>query len=344
MTLGFLEDKADPGDIVLDENRYVLALLPYEQTTTYGQGVGKAPEAIVQASSHVELFDEVLEVDASRHGILTVRPTITDLASITRAAKALREEHPNSLIGFVGGEHSITPALIEAFQPHPPAASAKPNLGVVWIDAHADLRKEFHGREDNHACAGRNSMRFGPIVQVGIRTLAEEEWSLLKKTDRVRAHRGWTKKARADLMALPKDVYLTVDFDGFSPEVIRAVGTPEPGGLYWEEVMDILDTVFRHKRVVAFDAVELAPNDADIASSFTAARLIYKVMNYHAAYAAEGRRARGHRATTGARRKSRRRNPRKPRRPARTAQARRSRRTKARSPKSSRMRSTSTGR
>jgi len=278
---GFLEDKADPGEIVLARNRYVLGLVPYEQTTTYGQGVGRAPEAIVDASSHVELFDEVLEVDASRHGILTVRPGITDLASVTRAAKDLRARHPDSLLGFVGGEHSVTPALIEAF--------ARPGLGIVWIDAHADLRAEFHGRADNHACAGRNSMRFGPIVQVGIRTLAEEEWSLLKSTDRVRAHRHWTKKARADILALPKDVYLTVDFDGFSPEVIRAVGTPEPGGLYWEEMMEILDTVFRHKNVVAFDAVELCPDERDIASSFTAARLVYKVMNYHAYYEQPGK-------------------------------------------------------
>jgi len=278
---GFLEDKADPGDIALAQNRYLLGLLPYEQTTTYGHGVGRAPEAIVQASSHVELFDEVLEIDASRHGILTVRPTITDLASITRAAKKLRAEHPSSFFGFVGGEHSVTPALIEAF--------ARPTMGIVWIDAHADLRQEFHGRTDNHACAGRNSMRFGPIVQVGIRTLAEEEWSLLKSTDRVRAHRAWTRKARADILSLPDDVYLTVDFDGFSPEVIRAVGTPEPGGLYWEEVMEILDTVFRSKNVVAFDAVELCPSEADIASSFTAARLVYKVMNYHAYYAQPGK-------------------------------------------------------
>jgi len=336
MTLGFLEDKADPGDIVGEDNRYVLALLPYEQTTTYGHGVGRAPEAIVEASSHVELFDEVLEVDASKHGILTVRPNITDLASITRVARELRQTHPKSLLGFVGGEHSVTPALIEAFAP-----AKSPSLGIVWIDAHADLRKEFHGREDNHACAGRNSMRFGPIVQVGIRTLAEEEWLLLKKTDRVRAHRGWTKKARADLLALPKDVYLTVDFDGFSPEVIRAVGTPEPGGLYWEEVMDILDTVFRHKNVVAFDAVELCPSDADLASSFTAARLVYKVMNYHAAYALEGRRKRTSRTSPRTRPKTRR-VPRKPKRRARTARASRSRRrTKARS---TRMRATSSGR
>jgi hypothetical protein len=185
-------------------------------------------------------------------------------------------------------------------------------------------------------------MAFGPIVQVGIRTLAEEEWSLLKKTDRVRAHRGWTKKAREDLLALPKDVYLTVDFDGFSPEVIRSVGTPEPGGLYWEEVMDILDTVFRHKRVIGFDAVELAPNDADIASSFTAARLVYKVMNYHAAYALGDRKKRTHRAAAATRRKKRGRVPRKPKRRARTARARRSQRqSKARA---SRARVTSTGR
>jgi agmatinase len=274
---GFLEDEDDPGDIVLAENRYVLGLIPYEQTTTYGKGVGKAPEAIDQASSHVELFDEVLEVDASRAGIFTARPTITDLASITHAARELRAAYPQSFLGFIGGEHSITPALVEAFK--------RPDMGIVWIDAHSDLRAEFHGRADNHACAARNSLQFGPIVQVGIRTLAEEEWSFLKSSDRVAAHRHWTEQARADIMALPDEVYLTVDFDGFSPEVIRAVGTPEPGGLYWEQVMEILETVFRYKRVVAFDAVELCPNDIDIASSFTAARLVYKILNYHARFA-----------------------------------------------------------
>ena len=271
---GFLEDKLDPGDIVLGENRYVLATIPYEETTTYGKGVGAAPEAIIEASSHVELFDEVLEVDASRAGVMTVRPKITDLASITKAAKALRTEHPQAFLGFIGGEHSITPALL--------AGVAKPGMGIVWIDAHADLRSEFHGRADNHACAGRNSLQYGPVVQVGIRTLAEEEWSFLKSSDQVKAHRHWTEQARADILSLPDEIYLTVDFDGFTPELIRAVGTPEPGGLGWEQVMEILDVVFRHKRVVAFDAVELCPNKIDIASSFTAARLVYKVLNYHA--------------------------------------------------------------
>lgn len=315
---GFLEDKSEPGDITLANNGYVLGLIPYEQTTTYGKGVGKAPEAIVEASGHVELFDEVLAVDASRRGILTARPKITDLNSVTRAARALAAEHPDAFIGFIGGEHSITPALIEAF--------ARPQMGIVWIDAHADLRKEFHGRPDNHACAGYNSMGYGPIVQVGIRTLAEEEHALLAGTDRVRAHRSWGTKARADIMDLPKDVYLTVDFDGFTPELIRAVGTPEPGGLGWEQVMEILDTVFRNKNVVAFDAVELCPQASDIASSFAAARLVYKVLNYHAYYSQDGRRKGGKRTPRKSRRgpqPQRAAQSRSPRKPARKTRSNR---------------------
>ena len=106
MSLGFLEDKADPGEIVREKNRYVLALLPYEETTTYGKGVGRAPEAVVEASSHVELFDEVLKVDASRSGILTVRPPITDLASITRAGPYITDQSYQFCADVVGVAHS----------------------------------------------------------------------------------------------------------------------------------------------------------------------------------------------------------------------------------------------
>jgi len=271
---GFLEDKVEPGAPTGEHNEFVLAMIPYEETTTYGKGTARAPEAIVDASGHVELFDEVLHLDASRHGILTLRPDITNLDSITRSAREIRAAHPDALLGFVGGEHSITPALI--------AGVAREEMGVVWIDAHADLRRSFHGSEQNHACAGYHSMKFGPIVQIGIRTLAEEEWELLKTTDRVTQFREWGAAAAAAIDALPDDIYITMDADGFSPEVVRAVGTPEPGGLYWQDVMDCLDHVFRKKNVFAFDTVELCPHDDDLASSFTIARLVYKTMAYHA--------------------------------------------------------------
>jgi agmatinase len=186
----------------------------------------------------------------------------------------VRADHPGALPGFVGGEHSITPAIIEGLE--------RDEMGIVWIDAHADLRQSFYGRPDNHACAAFNSLRFGPIVQIGVRALAEEEHRLLGESDRVRAFREWEREARDAVLALPDDVYLSLDMDGFAPEVVRAVGTPEPGGLYWDEVMEILDVLFEAKNVFAFDAVELCPVDTDAASEFIAARAVYKIMSYHA--------------------------------------------------------------
>jgi agmatinase len=273
-TSGFLEDKFEPGAPTREPNRFTLSLIPYEETTTYRRGTARAPEAIVDASGHVEVFDETMHIDASRHGVLTLRPEITDLASITAHARAVCRDHPESLPGFLGGEHAVTPAIIEGV--------ARDPMGIVWIDAHADLRESFYGRRDNHACAGFNSLPFGPMVQVGIRALAEEEHRLLTTSDRVKAFAGWGEAARAAIEALPQQVYLSVDMDGFAPEVVRAVGTPEPGGLYWAEVMDLLDFLFARKRVIAYDVVELCPVETDVASEFIAARLTYKIMTLHA--------------------------------------------------------------
>lgn len=271
---GFLEDKPDSGQGPPEGTSYYLSLIPYEETTTYRQGTRNAPEAIVDASSHVETYDETLKIDASKWGIETLRPDITDLDSITRFARSVRTNHPDNLLGFVGGEHSITPSLIEG--------CCSGEIGIVWIDAHADLRESYRGRKDNHACAGFNSMPYGPIVQVGIRTLAEEEARLLESSSKVQAFAGWTSEALDAVLGLPRNVYLTVDADGFAPGVVRAVGTPEPGGLEWAEVIDIVATLFREKNVVAFDTVELCPDDRDIASTFTIAKLIYKIFSYHA--------------------------------------------------------------
>lgn len=276
---GFLEDKFEPDFQVPELAAYHIGLIPYEETTTYRKGTHGAPEAVVDASGHMDLYDEVLEIDASKHGVRTLRPDISDLASITRFARALRSDHPESLLGFIGGEHSITPALIEG--------CCDRNIGIVWIDAHADLRESYIGRKDNHACAAFNSVRFGPIVQIGVRTLAEEEARYLKNSDTVRCFGKWTQEARAAISDLPQDIYLTIDADGFAPEVVRAVGTPEPGGLYWDEMIDIVDTVFKEKNVVAFDTVELCPVEHDIASTFIIAKLVYKIISYHAYYRLE---------------------------------------------------------
>lgn len=277
---GFLEDKIDVTGVERDDNRYVLSLLPYEETTTYKKGTARGPEAIIEASGHIELLDETYRVDASQYGIRTLRPGITDLSSITAHVSALARSRGGALLGFLGGEHAVTPAVIEGLDAG--------EIGIVWIDAHADLRSTFQGRADNHACAGFNTMPFGPIVQVGIRSLAAEEAAFLNGSDRVRIHRHWSADAREAIRALPRRVYLSIDLDGLSPALMRAVGTPEPGGLSWDEAVDIVDFVFRDKDVLAYDVVELCPAPDDIVSSYTAARLVYKVMAAHAYHKEKG--------------------------------------------------------
>jgi agmatinase len=277
---GFLEDKTELVSSSRDTNRFVLSLVPYEETTTYIKGTRHGPEAIIEASGHIELIDETLRVDASRYGIQTLRPDITDLKSITAHASSLAATHEGALLGFLGGEHSVTPAIVEGLC----AADRNKEIGIVWIDAHADLRSSYCGREDNHACAGLNTVPFGPIVQVGIRSLAEEEAKYLDETDKVKSFRHWTEDVRRAIELLPQTVYLSIDLDGFSPTLMRAVGTPEPGGLSWEEVLDIVNFVFSGKDVRAFDVVELCPQPDDVVSTYTAARLVYKVMAFHAHY------------------------------------------------------------
>jgi agmatinase len=271
--LGFLEDKLDGVFFSRKDSRYVVSLVPYEETTTYGKGAAKGPRAIVEASPHMELLDETLHVNASSRGILTLTPKITDLSSIASHSSSVAHEHPGALLCFLGGEHSITPALLEGL--------GRKDIGIVWIDAHADLRREYRGRPDNHACAGFNSVGFGPIVQIGVRSLSEEEVDFLGRSDRVKCFRPWNEAAKDAIRELPNVVYLSIDMDGFSPTLVRAVGTPEPGGLQWEEVMEILDFVMREKDVFAYDVVELCPQPGDSVSDFVAARLVYKVMNYH---------------------------------------------------------------
>jgi agmatinase len=271
---GFLENKLESLLVTRDRNHFVLSLIPFEKTTTYIQGTHDAPEAIIDASAHMELLDDSLGVDASLHGIETLRPAITDLKSITSHVRSIYAHDENRLFGFLGGEHSITPAIIEGL--------GEESIGVVWLDAHADLRESYLGQGDNHACAAFNTLPFAPIVQVGVRTLAAEEADLLRESDRVAAFRHWCGEAEERIAALPRRVYLSIDVDGFSPTLIRAVGTPEPGGLSWDEVMRILEFVFRAKDIRAFDVVELCPRPDDVVSSFTVAKLVYKVMSYHA--------------------------------------------------------------
>ncbi len=265
-----------------DPDRAAVAILPvpYDQTSSWQKGADRGPRAIIEASAHVELLDLQTRSDASRHGIATLPPLCftgppTELAEHVdqRVTKIFEREQ---LPVVLGGEHSVTIGAVQA------AVRRFPGLSVLQIDAHADTRESYLGSTHNHACVMARVREWCPIVQVGIRSLDFPELERLDEGRVFFAHEiardtagSWMDRA-VDLLS--EMVYVTIDVDGFDPAVIPATGTPEPGGLGWYQVTDLLDHLARRRTVVGFDVVELLPFPGAHASAFTAAKLIYRFL------------------------------------------------------------------
>ena len=247
-------------------DRVVVVPVPIERSTSYIQGTARAPAAILEASMQVELFNARLGVDLEGAGIATSAERPDSREALLRFMRRERETLRRTFPVFLGGEHSITPWIVEEL--------ALGDVGFVWLDAHADLRESYEGDAQSHACAARNTLPFGPVVEIGVRSMSREEHEFIAASNRVSVFPRWCEEAAAAIRGLPERVYLSLDFDAFDPSVVRALGTPEPGGLDWDEMLSILDAVFDAKRVVAMDAVELCPSPHDEASSFAAARTV----------------------------------------------------------------------
>lgn len=254
-----------------ERTRVLILAVPVELTTSYLSGTADAPAAIIEASRQIELYNPSAGIDLEGAGIATVETGARDRASLTEFIDSHRGELSRAFCCFLGGEHSITPWILEAM--------AYGEIGVVWLDAHADLREQYLGDSQSHACAARNSMRFGPVVQIGVRSWSGAEQEFMRSAPGVATFSRWGEEARAALDALPPRVYLTLDYDALDPSIIRAVGTPEPGGLSWEDLTGILDHVFAAREVVGMDAVELCPSVHDPASDFIAAKAVYEAVS-----------------------------------------------------------------
>ena len=182
---------------------------------------------------------------------------------------------------IIGGEHSITPAIVKSFK------KSYSKLTIVQIDAHADLRNQYLGNKNSHACAMRRCLDFKNvnIISVGIRNICKEEFKFVKK-NKNRIKIIWSKDlSKKNLTKIKnlvknKNVYLTFDVDGFDSSLMPATGTPEPGGLFWNETLDILKTIFKNSNVIGADVNELAPKKNLHACDFLTAKLIYKMLSY----------------------------------------------------------------
>jgi agmatinase len=266
--------------------RAAILPLPFERTTTYGKGTAQGPAAILHASHALELYDEELESEPFRLGVATLPPFTPPSADLAAAlaeirAEARRHLEAGKVLVALGGEHSLTSALAFA------ARDVHGDLGVVQLDAHADLREEYEGTPWSHAAVMRRIVDAGlPTLAVGIRSLSTPEAELIRERElpvlwgRDLHGESVLARFRRRLEALPERVYLSVDIDFFDPALVPATGTPEPGGGAWHPTLALLRALFRRKEVVAMDVVELAPIEGQPASDFLAAKLVYKCLGY----------------------------------------------------------------
>ena len=279
--LVFGGEDAEPSEF--ETARAAILPIPLERTTSYVQGTKNGPREILHASSQLELWDEELEVDVSSVGLCSLpgMELLHDdmqaaLDEITNVASAILEKE-KFLVGL-GGEHSITPALVAATTAH------YPGLSILQIDAHADLRESYMGSRLNHACAMRRSLEYARCTQVGIRSMSQEEAEIVSSLNttiffdvNMRQRTDWMNDV---VKSLGQHVYITIDCDGLEPGIMPAVGTPEPGGLSWMELLGLLRAVFSQREVIACDVVELCPIPGVIHPNFLCAKLVYKLLTY----------------------------------------------------------------
>ncbi|WP_339655930.1 agmatinase [uncultured Maribacter sp.] len=264
----------------LEKSKIILIPVPYDGTSTWGKGADKGPEAFLEASENMELYDIETDSEVYKQGIHLTDP-ITENSS---PEAMVNEVHTitkdfikrNKFVTLFGGEHSMSIGSIRAFN------ECFDNLTVLQIDAHADLRESYEGTKYNHACAVYEANQTTNLVQVGIRSMDAIEKTLMDEDKTFFAHdmvndEYWMDKV---IETMTDNVFITLDLDAFDPSIMPSTGTPEPGGLFWYETLEFLKQVFEDKNVVGFDIVELCPNKNDKSSDFLAAKLYYKMLSY----------------------------------------------------------------
>ncbi len=273
-----------PEESRLEKARVAVVPAPFDQTTSYLPGTRFGPAAILSASRQVEFYDEELDREPFEIGIATLGEIGIEPADLERGLRRLEEvvEELDSR-GIVpltlGGEHSLSIAPVAALK------RRYPGLSVLQLDAHLDLRDSYQGTKLSHASVMRRVRDLGvPTVPVGIRSVSREE------ADYVHAEKAPVFLAReiraqglpvdAVLAELTNPVYVSIDLDAFDPAFVPGVGTPEPGGLTWDESLRLLRAVFERRQVVGIDVVELCPIPGQIVSEFFAAKLVNKLIGY----------------------------------------------------------------
>ena len=266
----------------LENSKVMLVTVPYDGTSTWGKGADKGPELFLDASENMELYDIETATEPYLEGVYLAGEVTEDSSpeAMTEAVYQKTKEmlqYEDKLFTLFGGEHSVSIGSIRA------VGEKYENLTVLQLDAHTDLRPEFHGSTSNHACAVFEANQKHNLVQVGIRSCDVEEMQYVPKGQCFWAHEiaenpNWIEDV---LSKVSGNVYITIDLDAFDPSIAPSTGTPEPGGLAWYPTLKLLRKVFEKCNVVGFDIVELMDSPMAKPTAFLAAKLYYKMLAYY---------------------------------------------------------------
>jgi agmatinase len=273
----------ETGYATYDKAKFVVVPVPYDLTSTYQSGSRRGPGAILDASVNMELYDEELRQETYRAGIHTLTPLEADargpaemLNTVHRTVAGIAVD--GKIPVMLGGEHSISFGAVRAMK------AVFPELTVLQLDAHADLRDAYQGTPFSHATVARRIVEICPLIQVGIRSMSVEEAEFLS-VNPVKSYPAafildggsWCETICGDLHG---DVYLSIDLDVLDPAVMPATGTPEPGGIAWRDLIRLIREAAKRCRIRGFDVVELAPIPGMVAPDFLASKLVYRIMGY----------------------------------------------------------------
>ena len=264
----------------LETSKIVLIPVPYDGTSTWQKGADKGPDAFLDASANMELYDIETDSEVYQQGIF-LADAVTENSSPEAMVEAVHQAtkmyiKKNKFVTVFGGEHSVSIGTIRAFN------EMYSDLTVLQLDAHADLRETYEGSKCNHTCAVYEASQTTNLIQVGIRSMDAIEKTVMDEERTYFAHEmavddNWMDSA---IDQMTENVFITIDLDAFDPSILPSTGKPEPGGLLWYETLEFLKQVFEEKNVVGFDIVELCPNPNEKSSDFLAAKLYYKMLSY----------------------------------------------------------------
>lgn len=260
---------------------YHILPVKYEKNVTYGKGAANGAKAILKASKHLSYYDEQYEIEPFLEGIFTHETLKPGRQTPKNAMEAIAQAYPKQFTVGIGGDHATTIGFIKGLEKH------HLDFSVVIIDAHADFYYSWNNSQLNHACVARRIVSKHAVGVIGVRSLDKHEHQAINEEENmhiIKAHDYTQEKVSKLLKHLHHNVYISIDVDAFDPSFIRNTGTPEPGGFFWNDVIEILEMIFKEKKVIGADIVEFAPKQHHEAEAFSLAKLAHKILALKSRY------------------------------------------------------------